>query len=231
MLENRYRTQQAYNSVDQKNTQLPTTSLLIPTGYSPPEEKESWLISYIDMLTLLVTLFVLLLSYQNNATEKNTSKEQPATTVAHSATTEQSTVWQQRLKSTQKNTDNITIEENEKELRVTLNNQLIFEPGEASIKVDAYDTLNEIANLLKQHSHATSIAGHTDNTPIQSALYPSNWELSTGRATNITRYLIEQGVSVTQLRAIGYADTRPKASNETDEGRASNRRVTITLHL
>jgi len=231
MLEYRYRTQKIYKHVDRKETPRSTTNLLIPTDYSPPEEKESWLISYIDMLTLLVTLFVLLLAYQNNATEENTNKEQAVTTVVHNTTAEQSTAWQQRLKSTQKNKDNITIEENEKELSVTLNNQLIFAPGEAVIKAHAHNTLNEIANLLKQHSHAISIAGHTDNTPIQSALYPSNWELSTGRATNITRYLIEQGVSAAQLRVIGYADTRPKASNETEEGKASNRRVTITLHL
>ncbi len=231
MLERQYRRQKTHKHTDQKDTPLPTTSLLIPTDHSPPEEKESWLISYIDMLTLLVTLFVLLLVYQNSATEENTNKEQPTATVVHNTTTEQSTVWQQRLKSIQKNKDNITIEENEQELSVTLNNQLIFEPGEAVIKAHAHNTLNEIATLLKQHSHATSIAGHTDNTPIQSALYPSNWELSTGRATNITRYLIEQGVPAAQLRAIGYADTRPKASNETEEGKANNRRVTITLHL
>ncbi|VAW85795.1 Flagellar motor rotation protein MotB [hydrothermal vent metagenome] len=231
MPENRYHTLQSHNRSSLEDTRLFTTGLPISTDYSSLEEKDSWLISYIDMLTLLVTLFVLLLSYQNSATEENANKEQPATMVVENTKTTQSSAWQQRLKSTQQNKDNITIEENDKELSVTLNNQLIFEPGEASIKVHAHKTLNEIASLLKQHSHSVSIAGHTDNTPIQSTLYPSNWELSTGRATNMTRYLIEQGVPAAQLRAIGYADTRPKASNETNEGRARNRRVTITLHL
>ncbi|NOY73285.1 MAG: OmpA family protein [Gammaproteobacteria bacterium] len=224
--------------------QSPDTSPLSITGVPiyeplPPEGKESWLISYIDMLTLLVTLFVLLLSYQNSITGENANKEQisstliegtPASVDVTTATT-QSAAWQQLLKTTNTDKDNISIEENEENLSVTLKNQLVFQPGEVSIKPYAHKALNDIAHLLKKHPHPTSIAGHTDNTPIQSALYPSNWELSTARATNITRYLIEQGVPETQLRAIGYADTQPNASNKTDKGKANNRRVTITLHL
>ncbi len=198
----------------------------------PPEGKESWLISYVDMLTLLITLFVLLLSYQSSIDGGNANKEKISSTMVDVTTaTTQSAAWQQLLKTTDTDKDNISIEENEEKLSVTLKNQLVFQPGEVAIKPYAYKALNDIAHLLKQHPHPTSIAGHTDNTPIQSELYPSNWELSTARATNITRYLIEQGVPETQLRAIGYADTQPNASNKTDEGKANNRRVTITLHL
>jgi len=225
---------------------LPIRDMSIPsTGQPQPEGKESWLISYIDMLTLLVTLFVLLLSYQNSLTDEGTSQgmvlekskqpsnEQLAVTTPSESNieTSESEEWLQLLPTTLADSENIVVEENGEELSVTLNNQLLFLPGKVAIKQDAYSTLNEVANLLIQYPHPTSIAGHTDNTPIQSTRYPSNWELSTGRATNITRYLIEQGVPAKQLRAIGYADTQPHASNETVDGRASNRRVIITLHL
>ena len=71
--------------------------------------------------------------------------------------------------------------------------------------------------------------GHTDNQPIATAQFPSNWELSTTRATNVVRFLISRGVSAYRLGAVGYADLHPIASNATAAGRAQNRRVEIVL--
>ena len=71
--------------------------------------------------------------------------------------------------------------------------------------------------------------GHTDNVPISSSQYPSNWELSTDRATTVVRYLIANGVNAERLAAVGYADLHPLASNATAAGRANNRRVDIVL--
>ena len=73
------------------------------------------------------------------------------------------------------------------------------------------------------------IAGHTDNKPIKSARFPSNWELSTARGVAVTRFLAANGVPETRLSAAGYADTQPVASNDTPEGRAQNRRIEIVL--
>ncbi|MGZ4266752.1 MAG: OmpA/MotB family protein, partial [Solirubrobacteraceae bacterium] len=77
--------------------------------------------------------------------------------------------------------------------------------------------------------HPITVEGHTDNVPISSSQYPSNWELSTDRATTVVRYLIAKGVNRERLGAVGYADLHPIASNATTAGRARNRRVEIVL--
>ena len=74
-----------------------------------------------------------------------------------------------------------------------------------------------------------AVAGHTDNLPINTARFPSNWELSAARAGSVIRYLIESGVDPARLRAEGYADTRPLTANDSDKSRAQNRRVELTL--
>ena len=77
--------------------------------------------------------------------------------------------------------------------------------------------------------HPITVEGNTDNQPIQSSQFPSNWELSTDRATTVVRYLIAHGVQDQRLSAAGYADLHPLASNATATGRARNRRVDIVL--
>jgi chemotaxis protein MotB len=83
---------------------------------------------------------------------------------------------------------------------------------------------------MDNNEYFASVEGHTDNTPIATQKFPSNWELSSSRATSVARYLISQGVAANRLRAIGYADTKPKVENIKDEDRARNRRVSITFH-
>ncbi|MGB0237439.1 MAG: OmpA/MotB family protein [Cycloclasticus sp.] len=75
------------------------------------------------------------------------------------------------------------------------------------------------------------VEGHTDNQPISTPRYLSNWELSSARATSVTRYLIGRGISPTRLSAIGYADTRPIVSNNDEVGRGKNRRVALVLRV
>jgi chemotaxis protein MotB len=84
---------------------------------------------------------------------------------------------------------------------------------------------------LQTLPYQLSVEGHTDNVPIQTARYPSNWELSSARAARVTRKLIEQGVAADRIRAIGYGDTRPRSENDSAEGRAKNRRVTFVLQV
>jgi chemotaxis protein MotB len=83
--------------------------------------------------------------------------------------------------------------------------------------------------LNVDHKHPITVEGNTDNQPIQSSLFPSNWELSTDRATTVVRYLIAHGVQDQRLSAAGYADLHPLAANATATGRARNRRVDIVL--
>jgi chemotaxis protein MotB len=111
-----------------------------------------------------------------------------------------------------------------------LTDRVLFDSGEATLRPVGLPLLGEIANLLNvSRSQPIVVEGHTDNVPISSAQFPSNWELSTARATTVVRYLITQAVNRARLSAAGYADLHPVASNATDAGRALNRRVEIVL--
>ena len=115
-------------------------------------------------------------------------------------------------------------------INIELNNKILFPLGEAKLLEEGELFLNEIATIMDSNEYFASVEGHTDNTPIATSQFPSNWELSSSRATSVARYLISQGVAANRLRAIGYADTKPKVENIKDEDRARNRRVSITFH-
>ena len=111
-----------------------------------------------------------------------------------------------------------------------LTDNLLFASGSATLQSGADQLLDEVAQLLNlDPSHPITVEGHTDNQPIATAQFPSNWELSTTRATNVVRFLISRGVIASRLGAVGYADLHPIASNATAAGRAKNRRVEIVL--
>lgn len=83
--------------------------------------------------------------------------------------------------------------------------------------------------MLRESPHPIAVHGHTDAVPIHSVRYPSNWELSGARAGSVVRYFEANGIDKQRLRAVGFADTRPLADNDSAEGRASNRRVELVL--
>lgn len=116
-------------------------------------------------------------------------------------------------------------------VRLEVNDNILFDPGSAELKSEGQRLLDELTKMFIAHEGGISIEGHTDDRPIASARFPSNWELSSGRATVVARYLIDQGYDPAHLRAVGYADTQPLATNDTPEGRARNRRVSVTVRF
>ena len=115
-------------------------------------------------------------------------------------------------------------------LVISLKEAGFFDSGSATIKPEAIPLLAEIAKVLEPYDNPLSFEGHTDNKPMRSALFPSNWELSSGRATAIARQFIEQhGVDPQLVSVTGYGEFRPVANNNTDEGRRQNRRVDIVM--
>lgn len=113
---------------------------------------------------------------------------------------------------------------------VELAENILFDSGSADLKPGGKQTLAEVADVLKSITERDfQIAGHTDDVPIKSRRFPSNWHLSTARAVTVTQYLASQGVGPDRLSAAGYAETQPVASNDTPEGRAQNRRIEIVL--
>jgi chemotaxis protein MotB len=113
---------------------------------------------------------------------------------------------------------------------VELSENILFDSGKSELKKEGTAALQEVAGVLASiPDREFQIAGHTDNVPIKSAKFPSNWELSTARAVTVARSLAAQGVPQNRLSAAGYAESQPVASNDTPEGRAQNRRIEIVL--
>jgi chemotaxis protein MotB len=120
--------------------------------------------------------------------------------------------------------------------RLTINmvEKVLFNSGQAQVKPEGLKVLKQVADVLKTvNDKQIRIEGHTDNVPIGGKLqqkFPTNWELSTARATNVVRYFIEKGgVNRENFEAVGYADTKPVADNATEVGRTENRRIEIVL--
>lgn len=113
---------------------------------------------------------------------------------------------------------------------VSISNAGFYQAGDAALRAGAVPTLDRIARMLKTFDHTMRIEGHTDNTPISTARYPSNWELSAVRATNLVRFLIERhSYDPRRLSAAGYGEYYPKVPNDTEAHRAQNRRVDIVV--
>jgi chemotaxis protein MotB len=130
---------------------------------------------------------------------------------------------------------NITIQQVRDRLTINMVDRVLFDSGQAQVKPAGVKVLKQVGDVLNKISDKQiRIEGHTDNVPISSKLqgrFKTNWELSTARATTVVRYLIDQGgVDRQYLSAVGYADTHPLASNDSEEGRSSNRRIDIVLY-
>jgi chemotaxis protein MotB len=124
----------------------------------------------------------------------------------------------------------VTLEITRRGLIVSLKEAGFFNSGQATIKPEAYDLINTIAEVMTQYNNPLRVEGHTDNVPISTSQFPSNWELSTARATNGLRYLLRNfDVDANKISATGFAEYRPIADNATPEGRAKNRRVDLVM--
>lgn len=114
-------------------------------------------------------------------------------------------------------------------ITVEINASVLFAPGEAVLGIPAVTALRAVANVIALAAFPVTIEGHTDNIPINTFRFPSNWELSAVRASSVVRLFVESGVAPERLTAAGYADQRPVASNADEEGRSRNRRVAILI--
>jgi chemotaxis protein MotB len=110
-----------------------------------------------------------------------------------------------------------------------LNVSALFQEGDATLQPKAVQTLAAVAKVLQPGDLAIQVEGHTDNIPISTARFPSNWELSSARASSVVRLFVKEGVDGKRLTAAGVADNQPLVPNDTPEHRAKNRRVTVTI--
>jgi len=106
---------------------------------------------------------------------------------------------------------------------------LLFATGKASLDSSVYPILDEVARITLNAAIFITVEGHTDNTPINTQEFPSNWELSALRAVNVIRYLHRKGLPLDRLSAVGFGESHPVAPNDTEEGRQKNRRIEIVF--
>jgi len=114
-------------------------------------------------------------------------------------------------------------------VNVEINASVLFAQGEAKLSGQSGQVLKAVAQVLKNDSHAIQVEGHTDNIPISTVNFPSNWELSAARASSVVRLFMDNGIDENRLVAIGHAATQPVRPNETAEGRMRNRRVQLMV--
>jgi chemotaxis protein MotB len=113
---------------------------------------------------------------------------------------------------------------------VSLGSDVLFAPGSARLSKDGQKTIREVgAQLAAIPDKRYQVEGHTDNQPISTAVFPSNWELASARAVMVVKTMIENGMTPERVSAASYADTSPVKPNDTAEGRAANRRVAIVV--
>jgi chemotaxis protein MotB len=123
----------------------------------------------------------------------------------------------------------VSVSETSRGVVLEINASALFNQGDADLQSNSVKTLSEVANILGQGDQAIEIEGHTDDAPIKTQRFPSNWELSSARASSVARLFIEHGIASGRLTVVGSAANHPVAPNDTPEGRARNRRMTVTL--
>ncbi|MCX7982194.1 MAG: OmpA family protein [Syntrophales bacterium] len=194
---------------------------------APEVRPSSWLVSFNDLLTLLLTFFILLVSLSSvQSTYLKAAAESLAQTFERVGT---EGAFKDAKKGTLEKIKGLNVREEKNSLRFALNESSLFEKGSAELRPSAHEALRQLAEIVKSEGIMIRVEGHTDNVPIKTERFPSNWELSVARADSIVKFMAELGVPAQKLSVAGYADSRPIAPNNTESGRAMNRRTEIVM--
>lgn len=123
----------------------------------------------------------------------------------------------------------ITVRRNDLWIEVEINSDILFATGSATLDTRARDTLSRLAAVLRDAPNGVRVEGYTDNQPIHTAQFPSNWELSAARAASVVHLFADDGISPQRLAMVGYGEFRARADNSTEAGRNANRRVMLII--
>ena len=123
----------------------------------------------------------------------------------------------------------VKVTQSNRGIAVEINASVLFASGQAQLRADSGRALQRVAQVLATSDQGIEVEGYSDDTPISTSQFPSNWELSSARASSVVRLFLDNGVAAERLSAIGYGPNRPVMSNDTPEGRARNRRVTVMI--
>ncbi|WP_404361839.1 flagellar motor protein MotD [Marinobacter sp.] len=123
----------------------------------------------------------------------------------------------------------VTLETSDQWIELSLRNSLLFSSGDAEPHFDAFEIIDSIADILRDQDNAIRVEGFTDDRPIRTSAFPSNWELSAARAAAVVRVMAMEGVEPERMAAVGYGQFQPVARNDAAEGRSRNRRVVLLI--
>jgi chemotaxis protein MotB len=202
------------------------------TKPSTVEPIQQWQTIYCSLMLLLVVFFVMLISYSEIDKDrflkiKNISRITPDVSPLSPDMHQAMQSLKQLAVNLGMNND-FSVIKTEDGFKAVVPNPVLFGSGDASLSEAVYSVLDGIIKIAELNQLSIQVEGHTDNLPIETAKFPSNWELSTMRAVNILRYLQKSsGIPPKRLVAVGFAEYRPSASNDTPEGRQQNRRIEI----
>lgn len=207
----------------------------------PPDEGDSnWIISYADMMTLLMSFFAIMFSFSKvdsaafDEVRSSVAKQFGGVLIMPFETLNEQL---KQVIAKRKMEDKITVAQTGSSIAVIFQGSALFNGGSTELSNDSRETISDFLDVLREHAlhYPIIVEGHTDNSPISSEKYPSNWELSSARASLILRMLEAKGFPRSSLQAQGYADTRPLAPNRDEKGnvipanQALNRRITIKI--
>lgn len=189
---------------------------------SNPLHDATWLYSYADLMTQLLIFAILMLSVLG-VTGMPEEKKKEQSRLQQTVSEVEKFVKESGLEET------MTLDRGADRLIIRMKSAILFAEGQATLTPDAEKALAGLAPVLVRADSHLRVEGHTDDVPIRSQAFPSNWELSTARAISVTRYLEERGLSTARLSAAGYGQFHPLAPNSGAASRARNRRVEIVV--
>jgi chemotaxis protein MotB len=206
------------------------------------EEDESWMTTFADMVTLLLVFFIMLVAISKvdvvlfeqvqAGVAKGIGNRDVVRPIELLKIDVQDAVQAMELE------DVVAVGTDDRGLTIEFASSAFYEPGSAEIREEVVPALQRIAATIgaeRYRGFQIEVQGHTDDSPIATERFPSNWELSSGRASRVVRFFADQGLTPERMEAIGYADTRPKVPNRDAYGeplpmnREVNRRVVVRL--
>jgi chemotaxis protein MotB len=216
--------------------------------FAEESDKDRYLITYSDLITLLLGLFIILYAISNVDVKKYQSVMGAMGNIFGSAKSAAQIVpgkftgqaiqspknslaaALQSLKKENAYGNSVSFEENERGITIHILDDILFNSGSAELNDGSKNILHKLAVIIRTLPNDIRVEGHTDNLPVKSAAFPSNWHLSVARALNTAYHLIEtEGLSPDKVSIVGYSEYKPIASNSTDEGKSNNRRVDIVI--
>lgn len=197
------------------------------------QDEGGWLTTFADMMTLLMTFFVLLFAMSTldpvkleqfgDSTRDENKKKVKKVSLSQINKEVKKLVVEQELQS------QVKVSMDARGVTLGIASDLAFGSGTATLSGSIKSFLVKLVSTMDKATYAIAVEGHTDNDPIRSSQFPSNWELSAARASAVIRYLTSQGIAADKFRAIGFGDTVPLVANDTPANKAKNRRVDITF--